>query len=177
MALGGYSIVSVSWDCCPSAIFKPLSWHGANTHQYVHAHTQCVTSTYTRDNTGMLFSTHYMLISQTPCLFFLLTVSFKLFLFIFSALKSTLFKFSSLFFSLPCPSVPTLALTRDVFYLGRLQPHSLPPTLVHMFYTAGTHTRSAQTLEYAREQFSPPFRLMEQQQNPVQKILFKLYFK
>lgn len=58
MGLGGYSIVNVSWDCSPRAIFKPLSWHGADTHQYVLAHTQSVTSTSTRDITVMLLSTH-----------------------------------------------------------------------------------------------------------------------
>lgn len=109
MVLGGYSIVNFSWDCCLSAIFKPLSWHGAYTQQCVHAHTQSVTSAYSRDITAMLFFTHYMLISLTPSVvvFFLLTVFLIWSFLLSSALHPNLWDFF-LTSSHPCSYTHTL---------------------------------------------------------------------
>lgn len=56
---GGYSIVIVSGDCCLSAIFNPVSWHGSHNHQSKHGHTQRVTSTCSCDIRGTLGPTHY----------------------------------------------------------------------------------------------------------------------
>lgn len=158
MGPGGYSIVNVSWDCSPRAIFKPLSWHGADTHQYVLAHTQSVTSTSTRDITVMLLSTH-------------LTDSRLSFVIHFKVQPSSSLLFYDLiqiFFLLLLTHVPQSLHTHthaDVFDFGRLRPHSLPPTLVHMFYR-NTHTFGTDPWISEGAVF-PAFRLLEQQQTPA----------
>lgn len=153
--LGGCSIVNVSWDCCLRAIFKPLSWHEADTQSLrTCTHAECDVDRRSWHHRHAVFRLIIGQFRWLPLLFYRLCLSNACSyhfctLVHFIQMFVTLFLFPFCFYS---PLFPIHMHMLDVFDFG-VAATTFPSTHACSRFTE-TYTCCTQTHGQAREQFS-----------------------